>query len=60
MGENNANLSGTLKVDASAISPFALAAHFYEKDIVGLGCCFTLRGYRWRRPAAECGFGNHR
>ena len=46
MGENNANLSGTLKVDASAISPFALAAHFYEKDIVGLGCCFTLRGYR--------------
>ncbi len=60
MGENNANLSGALKVDASAISPFALAAHFYEKDIVGLGCCFTLRGYRWRRPAAECGFGDHR
>ena len=60
MGENNANLSGTLMVDASAISPFALGAHFYEKDIVGLGCCFTLRGYRWRRPAAECGFGDHR
>jgi len=43
MGENIANLSEALMVDASAISPFALAAHFYEKDIVGLGCCFTLQ-----------------
>ena len=44
MGENIANLSEALMVDASAISPFALAAHFYEKDIVGLDCCFALRG----------------
>ena len=60
MGENIADLSEALRVDASAISSFALAAHFYEKDNVGLGCCFTLCGYRWRRPAAECGFGDHR
>lgn len=60
MGENIADLSESLMVDASAISSFALAAHFYEKDIVGFGCCFTLCGYRWRRPAAECGFGDHR
>jgi len=60
MRENITDFSEALMVDASAISSFALAAHFYEKDIVDLGCCFTLRGYRWRRPAAECGFGDHR
>jgi len=49
MGENIANLSEALMVDASAISPFALGAHFYEKDIV---CWLRLLFYSAWLPLA--------
>ena len=56
MRENIADFSEALMVDASAISSFALAAHFYEKDIVGLGCCFTLSWLPLAPPSGRMWF----